>query len=62
MLIGANDTVTIIALNLDEISKAWRVSSSGDLTLYLVGRIHAAGMTVEELEEEITTRLKSYVK
>jgi polysaccharide biosynthesis/export protein len=62
LTIGPNDTVTVVALNLDEISKSWRVSSSGDLNLYLVGRIHAAGMTVEELEQEIVTRLKQYVR
>jgi polysaccharide export outer membrane protein len=62
LVIGPNDTVTVVALNLEEISKPWRVSSSGDLNLYLVGRIHAAGMTVEKLEREIAMRLKEYVR
>ena len=62
VLVGPNDTVTITALNADELSKAWRVGSSGDLNLPMVGRIHAAGMTVEELEREIETRLKKYIK
>jgi polysaccharide export outer membrane protein len=59
--IGPNDTVTITALNVEEISKAWRVGASGELNLPMVGRIKAAGMTVEQLETEIGTRLKHYV-
>ena len=61
-LVGPNDTVTINALNAEEISKSWRISSSGDLNLPMAGRIHAAGMSVEELEQEIETRLKKYIK
>jgi polysaccharide export outer membrane protein len=61
-IIGPDDTVTITALNVEEISKPWRIGASGDLNLPLVGRLKAAGLTAEELETEISTRLKVYVR
>jgi polysaccharide export outer membrane protein len=60
--ISPDDLVTIEALNVEEISKAWRVGGSGDLSLPIVGRIHAAGMTVDQLEQELTARLKQFVR
>jgi protein involved in polysaccharide export with SLBB domain len=59
--IGPDDSLTIVALNCEEISKAWRVSTSGELSLPLVGTIQAAGMTVNELETKVAERLKKYV-
>jgi polysaccharide export outer membrane protein len=61
-VIGAEDTITVVALGADEISKPWRVSSTGDLTLPLVGRIHVAGKTTEELENELTDKLAAYIR
>jgi len=61
-MIGPDDTVTIVALNVEEISKPWRVGASGELNLPMVGRITAAGKTVDQLETEIAARLKTYVK
>jgi polysaccharide biosynthesis/export protein len=61
-VIGPDDTVTITALNVEEISKAWRVGADGALTLPMVGRISASGMSVEQLQAEISTRLKKFVK
>jgi protein involved in polysaccharide export with SLBB domain len=61
-LVGPEDTVNIVALNCEEISKAWRVGVTGDLHLPLIGKVHAAGLTVEELEGELTAKLKRYVK
>ncbi len=60
--IGPDDTVTIMALNVDEISKAWRVGPTGELNLPMVGRLNAAGMTAEQLEKAIGDRLKEYVR
>jgi polysaccharide export outer membrane protein len=61
LLIGPDDTITMEILGCDELNKAWRVSASGDLSLPLVGKVHAEGRTVEELESEIETRLKKFV-
>jgi polysaccharide biosynthesis/export protein len=61
-MIGPDDTVTIVALNVEEISKPWRVGASGELNLPMVGRVAAAGKSVDQLETEIAGKLKTYVK
>jgi len=60
VVVGPEDTLSIMALDAEEISKQWRVSSSGELNLPLLGRIQAGGMTVREVEREIATRMKKY--
>jgi polysaccharide export outer membrane protein len=50
-----------MALNVDEISKQWRIGPSGELNLPLVGRFKAAGMTADQLEAAISERLKEFV-
>src|SRR5262245_38261235 len=59
--VGPDDTVTIYALNVEEISKAWRVSATGDLSLPMIGRVRAAGLTVEQLEKQIANQLEQFV-
>jgi polysaccharide biosynthesis/export protein len=60
--IGTDDTVTIAAFHCEEISKSWRVGASGDLELPMVGRVRAAGLTVEELETELRNRLGKFIR
>jgi polysaccharide export outer membrane protein len=62
-VLGPDDQITIRALDVEEISeKPIRIEMSGHIRLPLVGRIEAAGLTVEQLENEISQRLKEYVK
>jgi polysaccharide export outer membrane protein len=62
-VLGAGDLVIIHAPLAEDISeKPIRISTNGDISLPLVGRIRAAGMTVEELEGELANRLKVYIK
>jgi polysaccharide biosynthesis/export protein len=61
-IIGPGDTVTIVSLDCEEISKPWRVGNTGDLNLPMVGRIHIAGMTVEQLEQELVLRLRRFIR
>jgi polysaccharide biosynthesis/export protein len=61
-MIGPDDGVTIVALGADDISKTWRVSSTGELTLPMVGKIQAAGKTTEQLEGELTSRLRHFIR
>ncbi len=61
VVIGPEDSVTIVALNCEEISKTWRVSTTGDLNLPFAGTIAAAGMTPSQLQETITERLKKII-
>ncbi len=61
-VIGPDDGVTIVALGAEDISKTWRVSSTGELTLPMVGKIQAAGKTTEQLEQELTLRLRRFIR
>jgi polysaccharide export outer membrane protein len=62
-VLGPSDEILIMALDIDEISnKTLRIGTSGDINLPLVGRIHAAGLTVQQLEHELTDRLKEYIR
>jgi polysaccharide export outer membrane protein len=61
-MIGPDDGVTIIALGAEDISKTWRVSSTGELTLPMIGKVEAAGKTTEQLEGELTSRLKRFIR
>jgi polysaccharide export outer membrane protein len=61
-ILGPGDMITIRALNVEEISeKPVRIGTSGIINFPMIGRIKAAGMTLEQLEAEITSRLKDSV-
>ncbi len=60
-VLGTDDQVVIHAPDLADISeKPHKIDRDGDLRLPMVGRVHAAGMTAEQLEIELATRLKVY--
>lgn len=62
-VLGPEDQITIHAVDLPDISdKTLRLGLNGDLKLPMVGRITAAGMTTEQLEAELTKRLKVYLE
>jgi len=62
-LLGPDDQITVHVLDAEEISdKPTRIDQTGFIRLPLAGRIKAAGLNIEELETEITTRLKKYIK
>jgi len=60
--LGSGDQIVIRAVDIEEIdNKPVLVDTRGNINLPIIGRIHAAGLTPEELETEIETRLKKYV-
>jgi polysaccharide export outer membrane protein len=62
-VLGPNDEIVILALNAEDIAnKPIRITAGGDINLPMVGRIHVAGMTVEQLEGEVTERLRKYIR
>jgi polysaccharide export outer membrane protein len=62
-VLGPNDQLTIRALDAEEISdKTYRVGSDGDLTLPMIGRVKAAGLTAGELESELVSKLEKYIR
>lgn len=62
-VLGPDDQITIHALDAEEFSdKPLRIDTAGFLRLPMVGRLKASGLTVEQLEIEIASRLKQYIK
>jgi len=62
-VLGADDQILIRALDgFDLGDKPVLIGTNGDITLPLIGRVKAAGLTVEQLETELASRLKAYVK
>ena len=62
-VLGSSDVITIQALDVEEISnKPIWIDTSGFINLPLVGRLKAAGLSVQELEAQLNTQLKAFVK
>lgn len=62
-MLGVDDQVVIQAADAPDLSgKTVRIGSDGMISLPMVGRIQAGGMTVEQLETELVRRLKVYIK
>lgn len=61
--LGPNDQVLIGVPQSQEIDqRPYRIDSDGNIDLPLVGKVHAAGLTVRGLETVLTTRLADYVR
>ena len=63
--LGPGDQLSIQVIDLDEVFKAdkpFTIDMSGDLSLPLVGRIHATGLTVAALERDVRNRLGMILK
>jgi polysaccharide export outer membrane protein len=62
-LLGAEDELQISGPELDELAtKTVRVDGEGDIQVPLVGRVHVAGLTVQQAEQELNKRLGAYIK
>jgi polysaccharide export outer membrane protein len=61
--LGADDVITIWALGAEEIpATPVRIDPNGFVDLPLVGRLRAAGQSVEQLKAELARRLREYVQ
>src|ERR1035437_169922 len=60
-VIGNDDHLTIDVWNEPEISRSIPVRSDGRISLPLAGEVQAAGQTPLQLEQEIATKLLSYI-
>jgi polysaccharide export outer membrane protein len=61
-VLGPNDQILIRA-NAEEINeKPFRIDSEGFINLPLIGRVHAGGMSQQELETELVRKLKEYIR
>jgi polysaccharide export outer membrane protein len=61
-ILGPDDQIQIRALETgDMFEKPVLIGTNGNITLPLIGRIQAGGLTVEQLESELTQRLKNFL-
>ena len=60
-VIGDDDLLAINVWKEPDVSRSIPVRSDGRISLPLVGEVQAAGLTPLQLEQEITTRLRSYI-
>ncbi len=61
--LGPNDGVRVWVIESNEIpTEPLRIESSGYINVPMAGRFRAAGLTTEELEAEITQRLRRVVR
>jgi len=62
-VLGAGDQIVIRAAEVEDISdKPFSIDAEGMISLPLVGRIRAAGLSVRQLEADLVERLKAYVR
>jgi polysaccharide biosynthesis/export protein len=62
-VLGPNDQILIRAPEAEEIDqKPFKIDGDGNINLPLLGRIHVAGTTLQELEVDLVKRLREYVR
>jgi len=62
-LLGVDDQIVVHASNMPDINdKPIRLDDGGVINLPMIGRVRAAGLTVEGLETELRNRLKTYLE
>ena len=61
--LGPNDQILIRSPQSEEINeKPFRIDTQGFLSLPVVGRVRAEGLTVQALESDLTKRLSEYIR
>ena len=60
-LLGAEDTIEISVWKEPDLTKQLIVRPDGKITYPLIGEVQAAGLTVKQLQREISKRLEKYV-
>ncbi len=56
--LGGGDRLRIIVFGQDNLSDAYMVDGTGDISMPLIGRVHAQGLATAELERTIAERLR----
>lgn len=61
-ILGPGDQITVRAVDVEQITdKPIPVDLNGDIRLPMAGRLRVSGLTVPQVEADITKRLKTYV-
>jgi len=58
-VIGAQDVLSISVFDEPDLTGKYAVELDGSISLPLIGRVHAAGLSLRELEGELRTKLAS---
>jgi polysaccharide export outer membrane protein len=62
-LLGPDDEVEMAGPEADDPSvKSLRIDGDGEIQVPLVGRVHVAGLTVQEAQHELEGRLSTYIR
>ena len=62
-VLASNDQILIRAFQVEEIGeRPYRIDMDGNVDLPLVGTVKAGGLSVDQLEAELTKRLATYVR
>jgi polysaccharide export outer membrane protein len=62
-VLGPDDEIVIRLVDAPELSdKPVLIGTNGNITLPMIGRVKAGGLTVEQLESELTTRFKEFIQ
>jgi polysaccharide export outer membrane protein len=62
-VLGPGDQVGVQALDLEELEdRKVRIDMRGDINLPLAGRLHVAGLTVDQVESAVAFRLRAYLR
>ncbi len=62
-ILGPEDLITIRVFAADDIpDKPAQIDNDGTVTLPMIGQVHAAGLTVEQLQANLVTAYKKYFK
>lgn len=57
--VGAGDVLEITVFGVDDLNRTVRVNSDGNISLPLIGAVHAGGHTIPELQDIISTKLEN---
>ncbi len=65
-VLGPDDEIVIRGIETPDTSdkpdKAVLIGTNGNITLPLIGHVKAGGLTVEQLEAELNTRFKTFIR
>jgi polysaccharide export outer membrane protein len=62
-ILGPEDSLNVRVVHLDELGDApYPIDLRGNVNFPRIGRVHAAGKTVEQLESELTQRYREYLQ
>jgi polysaccharide export outer membrane protein len=61
--LGSNDEISFWGIDAEEIvNKRFRIDPDGEVSLPMVGRLQAAGLTIRQFEEVLNKQLSAYIR